>query len=191
MEAQSSSKMKYWWLELLLGILFILFGFWIIRTPLETYVALAILFSVTFFVSGIVEISFSLSHRKAMKGYGWYLAGGILDIFIGLVLMTHLDITMAVLPYVVSFWVMFKSIMAIAAAIEAQNKGIKNWGWTLVFGILGLLLAFIMVWNPLLAGLTLVYYTAFAFFSMGIFKITLAFHFKSEHHHEEHSTTAS
>ncbi len=180
METQQSVKMKYWWLELVLGILFILFGFWIFRTPLETYLALAILFAVSFFVSGIIEIAFSLTHKNTLKGYGWYLAGGIFDFFIGLVLMTHLNITMTVLPYVVSFWIMFKSIMAIAGAIEAQSHGIKNWGWTLAFGIIGLLFAFIMVWNPILAGLTLVYYTAFAFISAGIFKITLAFGFRAQ-----------
>ena len=53
-----------------------------------------------------------------------------------------------------------------------------NWGGLLAAGILGLILAFIMLWDPLFAGLSVVIYTALAFITIGGFQIYLSFEMK-------------
>jgi uncharacterized membrane protein HdeD (DUF308 family) len=66
---------NHWYLLLILGIIFIVTGIWAIITPAATYLSLAILFSVAFFVTGILEIIFSISYRKQLDGWGghWHL----------------------------------------------------------------------------------------------------------------------
>gem|GEM_PF-3479533 len=34
---------KNWWLSILLGILYLVAGFWVVRTPMESYISLSII----------------------------------------------------------------------------------------------------------------------------------------------------
>jgi phosphotransferase system glucose/maltose/N-acetylglucosamine-specific IIC component len=47
-----------------------------------------------------------------------------------------------------------------------------------MIGVLGLILAFILVWNPLFAGMTIMFWIGIAIFAAGIFSIYLAFKLK-------------
>ncbi|UXE67179.1 MAG: DUF308 domain-containing protein [Chryseotalea sp. WA131a] len=61
------SAINYWYLSLILGILFIISGILVLRTPLESFLALSIIFSVTFFVHGFFEIVYSIANRKQVE----------------------------------------------------------------------------------------------------------------------------
>ena len=50
------NSIKHWYVPLILGILFLVFGIYIFTVPLETYVTLSILFSISFITSGLFEI---------------------------------------------------------------------------------------------------------------------------------------
>ena len=69
---------KNWWVSLLLGLLYILIAICLMFTPLASYVALSVLFSVSMFVSGTLEILFAVTNRKNISSWGWYLASGIM-----------------------------------------------------------------------------------------------------------------
>ena len=172
---QIAYEARYWWLSLITGILFIITGFWVFRTPVESYLMLAVLFSVVFFVNGIIEIYTAISERKETDGWGWILAGGILDLIIGFILMTYPAISISILPFIVGFGLMFRSIMAIGISINMQIYEVKNWGWMLFFGIIGLLFSIFLLMNPVIAGLSIVVWTAMAFLVIGFYKIWLAF----------------
>lgn len=175
------SAVKHWYLSLILGILFIITGIWVILTPLESYLALSMLFSVTFFVNGFFEIVYSVSNRKLIDNWGWVLAGGIVDLLFGFWLMSSPLISIAVLPFVIGFILMFRSFSAIGFAIDMKSFGVKDWGWLLAIGILGMLCSFILLWNPMLAGLTAVIWTSSAFMAIGVFRIWLSFKLKALH----------
>ncbi len=74
---------KNWWLSLLVGLLYIIVAIYLMFAPLASYVALSILFSVSMFVSGLFEIAFALANKKGINSWGWYLAGGIIDLILG------------------------------------------------------------------------------------------------------------
>ena len=88
------TAINYWWVSLLSGIFFVIVGIWVFKTPLESYLALAILFSVAFFVSGIFEITYAVSNRSQLEGWGWALTGGIIDLILGFILMSNPAITL-------------------------------------------------------------------------------------------------
>lgn len=165
---------KHWYLSMILGVLFIIAGILVLRTPLESYLALSILFSVTFFVNGIFEIVYSIANRQQLVNWGWVLAGGIIDLLFGIWLMSSPEVSIAVLPFFVGFMLMFRSFTAIGFSIDLKAFGVKDWGWLLALGILGLLFSFILLWNPMLAGWTIVMWTAAAFITIGLFKIFLS-----------------
>lgn len=81
---------------------------------------------------------------------------------------------MIVLIFYVAFALIFRSIMAIGWSIQFKKLGIANWGWLLFTGIIGALLSFLLLWNPVFAGLTIVYYVGFAFISVGISQTILS-----------------
>jgi|GEM_PF-271914 len=99
---------KNWWVSLLLGLLYILIAICLMFTPLASYVALSVLFSVSMFVSGTLEILFAVTNRKNISSWGWYLASGIIDLILGIYLMANIGLSMAVLPFIVAFWLMFR-----------------------------------------------------------------------------------
>ena len=179
-EAIKSVKdtIKHWYLPLILGILFIIVGVWAIITPASTYLSLAILFSVTFFVAGILEIIYSISYRKQLDGWGWSLASGILNFIVGLLLIVYPQISIITLPLFVGFVVLYHSMMAIAWSIELKNYKVSDWGWLLFTGILGAIFSFILMWNPFFAGLTVAVFTGMALITIGIFHIHFSIELK-------------
>jgi uncharacterized membrane protein HdeD (DUF308 family) len=179
-EAIESVKdtIKHWYLPLILGILFIIVGILAIITPEATYLSLALLFSLTFLFVGILEIVFSISHRKQLDGWGWSLASGILSSIIGVLLIIYPQVSIITLPLFVGFVVLFHSIMSIAWSIELKKYKVSNWGWLLFAGILGAIFSFLLMLNPVIAGLTIAIWTGIALITIGIFHIHFSIELK-------------
>ena len=169
---------KHWYLPLVLGIIFIIAGILALLTPEATYLSLALFFSVAFFVTGILEIVSSISFRKQLDGWGWSLAAGILNTIVGLLLILYPQISIITLPLFVGFVALYRSMMAIAWSIELKNYKVSNWGWLLFTGILGVILSFVLIWNPLFAGLTVAVFTGIALITIGIFHIHFSIELK-------------
>ncbi len=176
--SSAQSTVKHWWISLLVGILYIVAGIWVFKTPLSSYISLSILFSVFIFVSGIFQTIFSISNRNEISGWGWYLVGGIIDLIIGTLLMANPLMTMAILPFYVGFWLLFQGAMSIGLSFQFKSIGVSSWGGLLFLGILTLLFSFLLLANPIFAGFSIVYMTAMAFIMAGIFRIFLSFDLK-------------
>lgn len=171
-------SIKNWWLFLILGILLIIFGIWVMMTPLESYITLAIFFSVMVFVNGIFDIVFSISNSKVLKGWGWHLTGGILETLLGVVLMIHPELTMNILPLMLGFWLMFGAVSTISGAFDLRSYKIKGWGWVLVFGVLLMVFSFMVLGNPIFGSGTIVIMTSLAIISYGISYIMIGLQLK-------------
>ena len=96
-------SVKNWWVSLLLGILYIGVAICLMFAPLSSYVALSIIFSISMLISGILEILFAISN-KHVSSWGWYLAGGIIDLLIGIYLVAYPMVSMEVIPFLIPFW---------------------------------------------------------------------------------------
>ena len=172
------TAVKQWYLPLIVGILLVILGFYVLATPVTSYLALSFVFSISFLFSGVMEIIFSLNNKNEIEGWGWYLAGGILNTLFGLLLLSNPAISLATLPFVIGFFVMFKSVQYLSVALDLKQYGVKNWGWILLFSILGMLFSFILLWNPVFAGFTIVIWTGMAIISAGLASCILAFQLK-------------
>ena len=80
---------KNWWMSLLLGLLYIAVALCLLFAPVSSYVALSVIFSISILVSGILEIFFAAGNKKTISSWGWYLAGGIIDLLIGIYLVFY------------------------------------------------------------------------------------------------------
>jgi len=112
------NSIKHWYVPLILGILFLVFGIYIFTVPLETYVTLSILFSISFITSGLFEIFFSIQNSKTLSGWGWYLVGGLFSLTMGVYLVIYPGISIVILPFIVGFTVMFRSFQLLGIAFD-------------------------------------------------------------------------
>lgn len=172
---------KYWWIHLFIGALYLLMGFWVITTPESSYLALSIFFSVLMFISGVSAVIFAITNYRGFYGWGWYLASGIIDFVIGLTLIIHPGITMTILPFLLAFWFMFQGFLGIGGAIDMKRFRVGNWWITLIFGALGILFSILIINNPALGSFSIVLLTAFTLYSIGFVRIILAFNLRSLH----------
>ncbi len=178
----AKQAVKFWWVSILVGILAVALGIWSLITPLTTLVALTLVFAITFFVSGIFEIAFSLSNKKVLKGWGWTLISGIIDLIFGLILVAMpVEVIALVLTYFVGFWVMFQSIWAIGSAAELQRNGVKGWGWLMALAVLGVIMSFIFIMSPAFTTGFIIALVSISFISYGFFRIYLGFKLRSLH----------
>ncbi|OXG08380.1 uncharacterized membrane protein HdeD (DUF308 family) [Flavobacterium araucananum] len=171
----------YWYILLLVGLLFVGIGVWSFVTPLGAYLTLAFLFSISFLVSGIFEVIFALSNRKNIDNWGWTLASGIVGLIVGILLVINPLISITLLPMYVGFVILFRSVTAIGIAFNLKSYAVSDWKNLLALGILGTIFSLLLLWNPLFAGLSLVYWTAFAFIAIGLFYIYFSFKLKRIH----------
>ena len=176
-----NSTVKHWYIPLIVGLLFIGLGLWTIFNPAESYLGLAILFIIAFIVGGLLEIIFAISNKDELDHWGWELANGILSFVIGIIMAMRPELSMATLPFYIGFVIMFRSIMAISSSMELKKYGVLDWGNLMAMGILGLIFSFILLWNPLFAGLSIVVWTGMAFITIGGYAIYFSLKLKKLH----------
>lgn len=174
-------EVKNWWMSLLLGILYIVVSLCLLFSPVGSYVALSIIFSISMLVSGVFEISFAISNRKSLSSWGWYIAGGIIDLILGFYLIAYPLLSMEVIPFIVAFWMMFRGFSAIGYAMDLKRYGTRDWGWYIAFGILAVICSLIILWQPAVGALYVVYMLAFIFLIIGFFRVMLSFELKRLH----------
>lgn len=156
------SIVKNWWLFLIIGIALVGLGIVVFRHPLASYIGLSIFFIITLFITGVSQIIYSISNRANLPSWGWHLAGGVFETIIGLFLMIHPGMSMALLPVVVGFWLMFKGISLIGLATDVKALGFRRWAWLLAGGILTTVLAFFITIDPLIGPISIVVFTGLA-----------------------------
>ena len=124
-----------WWLFLILGIIWILFGMFVLSYNVGSLLALAIFAGVTFIMTGINQI---LAAGR-VESWGWlYLVGGVLSIIAGIIAFVWPGKTLVVISVVLAWFLVFKGIVDIVGAFS--NHGRPYWWVTLILGILELLL---------------------------------------------------
>ena len=172
------SSIDHWYAPLIAGILFLVVGIYTFMTPVAAYLTLALFFSYSFLISGIMESIFSISNRNSIDNWGWTLTLGILTTLFGIFLIGNPAISLTTLPIYIGFLVLFRSLSGISYAMDLKNYGVSGSGSLMFIGVLGVLFSFLLLWNPLFAGMTVVFWTGLALVTGGIFSIYLAFRLK-------------
>ncbi|MDF0707461.1 DUF308 domain-containing protein [Muricauda sp. 334s03] len=172
------TDIKNWWALLILGLVFIVLGVTVFAYPLESYVSLSVLFAVSAIVSGLLQIWFATTNRNEIDGWGWQLALGIMELILGVILISNFGLTLVILPFYVGFWLLFRAFTLIGFSFELKTYKILDWGYYLIFGLLLVPLSWFIILNPLFGGVTIVAWTAIAFIVTGVANIILSFKLK-------------
>lgn len=174
---------KYWYVPLILGLVFLALGVWGLAAPAAAFVTLVMFFSIGFVSSGALEIFYAVSNRKTLKNWGWHLTGGMVTLLFGIYLLASPVLTALIFASFIGFWLLFRSVLYISNSISLKKAGEKNWRWLLAFGIVGVILSFILIGNPIVAGITVAFWAGFGLVILGLLNIVISFtvkHLKDE-----------
>lgn len=175
------SAIKHWYIPLLVGVFFVVVSIVAFTSPGSSLLTLSFLFALSFLFGGISETVFSIVNRHQLENWGWSLAFGIITFIVGISLINHPALSISVMAFYIGFVILFRSVSAIGFAMDLKRYGSKNWGVLLGLGILGTIFSFILIWNPLFAGMSVVVLIALSFMFAGLFSIFLAFQLRKIH----------
>ncbi len=170
---------KNWWWFLITGLFFIAAGIAIYAKPAEGYVSLSILFSLLMISTGLNQIFFSASNSDILKGWGWILASGILDLALGTYLLIYPLVTMVTLPYFVGFWLVIRAFYLMGFSFDLKNLNVSGWGWLFFGGIVVLALGFLIIYYPAAGVVSIIAVSGTAFIVGGFMNMYLAFQLKN------------
>ncbi len=167
------NAVNHWYIPFVVGVIFIALAIYSFVTPEQSFLALTYLFSISFILTGVAEITFSYANKNEMDSWIWTLLFGVITAAFGFIMLVRPEISMATLPLYIGFLVMFRSVNAISLALDLKGYGIpatRNLMWA---GVLGLLFSIVLIWNPRFAGLTLVFWMSFVLFWAGVLSLYL------------------
>lgn len=157
---------KYWWVVLLVGVLLVLGGFAYWFCPAAGYAVASMIFGWLLVLAGVVQICVSASVSRP-RGWGWWLAGGVIDLFIGFMLVRSIVLSEYVFPYFLAAIFIFWGVGAIISSVN--QRGRKYWWLYLVNGILLMTIGFLFIESGYVQDMLMVsFLAALAFIYWGI-----------------------
>ncbi len=126
---------RSWWVLLLLGIVWVLFGMFVLSYRVGSLLALAIMAGVVFILSGVAE----LAAASRAPSWRWlYVVSGLLSVIAGVIAFIWPGITLFVLSVVLSWFLVVMGIFHVVGALAGPKR---EWWWmTLLLGIAEFLL---------------------------------------------------
>jgi len=184
MDVTEKRQPSYWWVPLLFGVIFIITGIWILRSPVESYEQITKMIGVIILVSGTTQILFTVGNRKAIPGWEFQAAGGLIDLVIGIILILNPVILLRIITLFVGIWLIVNSITLFKRGLEARKENRNYWKWELILGAILLLLAILFLWHPIFIGFTIAIWSALAFIILGVFRIALTIKLRRQSLHQ-------
>lgn len=162
---------RAWWVVVVVGILLVLSGFAYWFWPVAGFAVASQIFGWLLILTGIVQLCVASGPDHA-KQWGWWLAGGVIDLFVGFMLVRSVLLSELVLPYFLAFLFMYWGIEAFISA--GYNRRRKYWWLSIINGILLLVIGFFFLEAGYVSDMWMVsFLTSIAFIYWG-FTVSIA-----------------
>ncbi len=167
---------RYWWLVLLRGIAFIVFGVLAFMWPGLTLVTLILFWGAFALIDGVLALAHAI--MGGSMGARWWLALiGIAGIATGILTFMWPGLTALLLLSFIACWAIVLGVFQIAGAIKLR-KEIDN-EWTLILGgALSVLFGLAMLVAPSAGAIALIWVIAAYALVFGVLLVMLAFRLK-------------
>ncbi len=131
-----------WWLVLIEGIALIILGLLMLASPGMTTLILIQFVGIYWLIAGIFKI---ISIFMDSSGWGWKLAGGILGIIAGIIVVQHPIWS----PFVIgATLVIILGVQGLIIGVIGLIQGFKGAGWgTAILGIVSILFGLLFLFN--------------------------------------------
>ncbi len=179
----SKQAIRYWWLLLAVGLLLLAVGILIFLFPARSYLGLSMLLGWVILLAGILEVVLSATNRHFITGRGWMLAGGIIEMILGLVLIFNVALAATMLPLLLGFWLLMRAFSTIGLGSDMRTLEISGAGWTILMGILLLICSLWILFQPVGVGTSaVIVWVGITMLFAGAAACTLAMQLRRAHH---------
>jgi len=165
---------RYWWLTLLRGLIWILFGIVVFTQPTISLVTLTLTFGVFALVDGISNVMHAIGGHRNNEHWWILLLIGLCGIGIGLLTFPKPAITTLVLLFYVAIWAIGTGLLEIVAAIHLR-KEIHGEFWLALARLLSIAFGMLLVARPAAGVLSVLWLIAGYATAFGVMLVVLAF----------------
>ena len=159
-----------WQATLFVGVVTLILGIIVTIHPSGSLNVIAVLLGVLAIVSGIFHLVRMFD--KAERHRTWQGIAGLLFIVIGVVLIRHLNLTVAAIGLLIGISWIVQGIASLIAAFSGPGAGRAWWG---IFGAVSLIAGIVVTASPVTSVTVLAVLVGIWFIIMGVFEISLAF----------------
>jgi uncharacterized membrane protein HdeD (DUF308 family) len=169
---------RHWWVPVIRGIAAIVFGVIAFAYPGLTVAMLVLFFGAWVLVDGVFRVVGAIGHRASDKEWGFDLIIGIVGIIIGFLTFHAPQITALALIIYIAAWALMIGATEIALAIKLRRE-IKGEWFLILMGLVSIVFAVMLLWNPLPGALALVWLIGSYAIVFGILGIIFGFRLRS------------
>lgn len=159
-----------WQATLALGVVTVILGLVVSLRPSGSLTVIAVLLGILMIVSGIFHLV-RVFHR-AEQHRVWLGITGLLNVVVGVVLLRHLHLSVALIGLIVGFTWIVQGISALLGGVVGSPEGR---GWWVLFGIVSLIGGIVVVSDPVSSVTVLAVLLGIWFIVMGVFQVCAAF----------------
>ena len=161
---------RTWQTTLFLGVVTVLLGLVVSFRPSGSLNVIAVLLGILMIVSGIFHLIRVFD--RAEQHRVWLGIAGLLYVVIGVVLIRHLHLTVALIGLIVGLTWIIQGLSALIGGAAGSREGR---GWWIFFGIVSLIAGIVVVAAPVSSVTVLAVLLGIWFIVMGLFEVVAAF----------------
>jgi uncharacterized membrane protein HdeD (DUF308 family) len=160
-----------WRPTLFLGVLTLILGLIVAFRPSGSLNVIAVLLGILMIIAGIFHLvrMFDTAEQHRV----WLGIVGLLSVVIGVVLIRHLHLTLAIIGLIVGITWIAQGISWLMASLTGARR--EGRGWWIFFGLLSLIAGIVVVSDPVSSVTAIAVLLGIWFAVMGLFEIAGAF----------------
>ncbi|GBG05397.1 DUF308 domain-containing protein [Lactobacillus rodentium] len=143
------------------GVLLIIAGFIVMAYPDRSFRTFVYLFGIISILQGILWIYAYAKFRDVFSMSWVTILSAIIDIIIGILFLCSNLIGGLTLAILFAIWFLADSIIGIIFSVHLRAFSTGYFIFSLILSIISLIIAIVLLFNPMLAALTMVYLVAF------------------------------
>lgn len=136
---------KSGWTDIVISLVFILFGIMLIARPEYVMSGISLLLGVVFIVAGVLK---AIDYFSLSKIDNYLLAIAIVMILVGIILMFCSDIIMSAVRILIAIWILYSGIMNLQITVVWKDYKTTLWGVSLILAIATIAVGIYMLVNP-------------------------------------------
>jgi len=169
---------RYWWMTVLRGVFWILFGIVILVSPGISLLSLRLAFGIVIFADGILNVANAFSGRKVHDDWWVLLLVGLTGIVVGCLTFYSPQATAIALVFYVAIWAIATGLLEIIAAIRLR-KQLAGEVWLMLAGVASVIFGVLLIAQPAVGALTLLWLFAVYAIAFGVMLVLLALRVRS------------
>jgi uncharacterized membrane protein HdeD (DUF308 family) len=150
-----STARKTGWAVALRGIIAVIFGIIVLRSPHVAAKAFVILFAIYAFADGILDFVLAGQRGRAGETWGWYVFEGLVSIALGVIALVFPAITLLAIVLLIGIRAIVMGILEVVAAFSWEGAESR---WLMgITGVLSIMLGILLLGSPAAGGVVILW----------------------------------